>query len=198
MIRMIVASASLLLVSGYAWAEGAPAGGPDMSKMGPWTRTPKDEKATKKEINDLFKQSEDFQKAGDQAGLLGQIDFPVFMMTDDSKGVPSGELWNQEKYISVMKPAWDNKPKDSKMTHKLAITVLSDSLADVIDDFSMTEGRHRHSGTNTSVLVKRDGHWKWKVMVEAGWGDMNTVSAPAAAAPAAAPPAAAPKPPAAK
>jgi hypothetical protein len=197
MIRMIVASASMLLVSGFAWAEGAPAGAPDMSKMGPWTRTAKDEKAIKKEINDLFKQSEDLMKAGDQAGLLAQIDFPVMMITDDSKGVPSGDLWNQEKYVQVMKPFWENQSKDAKMTHKLAITVLSDSLADVIDDFSMTEGRKHHTGTNTSVLVKRDGHWKWKVMVEAGWGDMPTGAPSAAAPPAAAPPAAAP-PPAAK
>jgi hypothetical protein len=158
-----------------------------MSKMGPWTRAPKDEKQTKKEINELYKQSDALMQAGDQAGMLAMIDFPVFMMTDDSKGVPTGELWSQEKYIQVMKPFWENQPKDSKMTHKLAITVLSDSLADVIDDFSMTEGRHRHSGTNTNVLVKRDGRWKWKVMVEAGWGDM---APPPAAAAAPAPPAA--------
>src|SRR3974390_105524 len=145
MIRMIVASASLL-ISGLAWAQGTgapPAGAPDMSKMGPLTRMPKDEKATKKEINDLFKQAEDFQKKGDQAGLLSQIDFPVTMITDDSKGVPSAEEWSQEKYIAVMKPMWESQPADMKMTHRLAITVLSDSLADVIDDFAMTAGR-RH------------------------------------------------------
>jgi hypothetical protein len=191
MIRTIVASASLLLVSGLAWAEGtgAPAGAPDMSKMGPWTRMPKDEKQTKKEINELYKQAEEFEKKGDSAGMLGQIDFPVVMMTDDSKGNTKTETWDQAKYVSVMKPFWENQPKDAKMTHKLAITVLSDSLVNVIDDFTMTADRHRHSGTNTCVLVKRDGQWKMKVMVEAGWGDMPTPPAAASATP---PPAAAP------
>lgn len=184
MIRTMVASATLL-ISGMALSQDSMAAAPakpDMSKMGPWTRKPTDEKKTKKEITAFFKHGEEMEKKGDQAAMLADVDFPVYMMTDNSKGVPSGEEWNQEKYVQVMKPFWENMPKDAKPTHKWAITVLSDSMASVVDDFSMTMGGHKVSGRNMSVLFKRDGQWKWKVMGEAGWGDMTpkTVAAQAA------------------
>ena len=59
------------------------------------------------------------------------------------------------------------------MTHKPTITVLSDSLANVVDDFTMTMGKQKITGKNASLLVKRDGQWKWKSMVEAGYGGME-------------------------
>jgi hypothetical protein len=176
MIRTVIAVASLSLVSGIALGENsaaAPAGMPDMSKMGPWTRKPKNEKQTKKDIEAFFKQAEANEMKGDQAAMLASIDFPVFMVTDDSKGVPSGEEWNQEKYVAVMKPFWEHMPKDAKTTHKRNITVLSDSLATATDDFTMSGGGHKMSGRNMSLLFKRDGQWKFKAMVEAGWGDMS-------------------------
>jgi hypothetical protein len=103
------------------------------------------------------------------------------MATDDSKGVPSGEAWDQDRFVSTMKPFWDHMPKDYKVTDKLTTTVLSDSLVDVVDDVSMTIGKHKMASRNQTLLVKRDGKWKAKVMVEAGWGDMHT-SQPAASA----------------
>ncbi len=172
------------LVTGTAWAQGKdatpPAGGPDMSKMGPWSRKPANEKQTKKEIADFFKEEEDLMKKGDPQSMLARIDFPVYMLTDDSKGVPKAEEWNKEKYTAVMKPMMENMPKDMKMTHKQSVTVLSDSLVNVTDDFTMTMGKNKLSGRSLSVLVKRDGQWKWKVMGEAGWGDMPTPPAAAA------------------
>jgi acyl-CoA-binding protein len=193
MIRTIVAAASLSLVSGLALADStAPAGAPDMSKMGPWTRKPTNEKQTKKEIEAFFKQAEAMEKKGDQPGMLAAIDFPVYMVTDDSKGVPTAEEWNQEKYVAVMKPFWENMPKDSKTTHKWSITVLSDSLAYAGDDFTMSGGGHKMSGRNMSLLFKRDGQWKWKSMAEAGWGSMSSPTA-SADQPKAAPQAAAAK-----
>lgn len=152
------------------------AGGPpgmDMSKMGPWTRKPTNEKQTKKEVTEFFKSEEALAKKGDFEGALGRIDFPVYMITDDSKGVAEAEAWNREKYTQAMKPFWDHMPKDMKTTHKPNIVVLSDSLVNVTDDFSMTMGKTKMSGRNMSVLVKRDGQWKWKVMGEAGWGGMQ-------------------------
>jgi hypothetical protein len=185
MIRTIAIWALPLVLSGLARADAtAPAPGmPDMSKMGPWTRKPTNEKKTKKEITEFYKQSEALEKKGDQEGMLAQVDFPVYMATDDSKGVPTGEEWNKEKYVATMKPFWDNQPKDAKMTHKLAISVLSDSLVNVVDDFTMTANGHKMGGRNMTLLVKRDGVWKWKVMAEAGWGDMPPANPSANAAP---------------
>jgi hypothetical protein len=105
--------------------------------------------------------------------MLARLDFPVYMATDDMKGVPEAKEYSREKYTATMKPFWDNMPKDMQTTHNPNITVLSDAMAVVIDDFTMKVGSQKTGGKNVSLLVKRDGQWKWKVMAEPGWGGME-------------------------
>ena len=150
---------------------GANAGAPDMSKMGPWSRKPTNEARTKKDVDAFFKEEDALMKKRDFDGMLARMDFPVYMLTDDSKGVPMGKLYTRDEYVKEMKGFWDNMPKDMKVTHKPNVTVLSDSLVSVTDDFNMQMGGKKMSGRNQAFLVKRDGQWKWKQMAEAGWGD---------------------------
>jgi acyl-CoA-binding protein len=145
----------------------------DMSKMGPGARKPTNEKQTKQEVMDFFKKVEELGKKGDMEGVTAMVDFPVYMATDDLKGVPETKEYSREEYIAMMKPFYENMPKDMKVTHKPTINVLSDSLVMVIDDFSMTMGKQKVTGRNASLLVKRDGQWKWKSMIEAGYGGMG-------------------------
>jgi hypothetical protein len=168
-----------LFVAGTAVAQEQPAGGMDMSKMGPWSRKPTNEKQTKKEITEFFKAEEELMKKNDFEGSLARYDFPVYMFTDDANGVPEAAEWSREKYAAMMKPFWENMPKDMKMTHKPTVVVLSDSLVTFTDDFTMSQGKNKMSGRSTGVLVKRDGQWKWKVMGEAGWGGMSGAQAEA-------------------
>lgn len=145
----------------------------DMTKMGPWTRKPTNEGKTKKEIQAFIKEEDKVMKSGDMEASLNRIDFPFFMATDNSKGEPYGQPWSREQYVEMMKPFYEQTPKDLKVTHKPTITVLSDSLALVVDDFSMTSGGKTRAGKNTSLLIKKDGEWKWKMSAEAGWGDAD-------------------------
>ena len=147
----------------------------DMSKMGPWTRKPTNLRQTKKEVRAMFKAMDEHCKSGKFDEVLKHVSFPVQMITDNSKGVPSSELWDQATYMAVMKPFWENMPKEAKMIHRPSITVLSDSLVAVTDAYTMKMGKKQKlKGTNAGLLVKEDGVWKWKVMTEAGWGDMPT------------------------
>ncbi len=165
------------------------AAGMDMSKMGPSARKPSNEAATKKEIEAWWKQDEILAAAKNWDAMAARVDFPVFMLTDSVAGVPSGEFNTREQYVAMMKPMWESMPAGTKSVHKLTITVLSDALANVVDDFSVTTGKQTMKGRNASLLAKVAGQWKFKGMVEAGWGGMN---APATAAPAPAPMAPAP------
>ncbi|MDX2010943.1 MAG: hypothetical protein SFW67_12160 [Myxococcaceae bacterium] len=63
------------------------------------------------------------------------------------------------------------------------MTMLSDSLANVVDDFTLTSGKQTMKGRNASLLVKVGGQWRFKAVTEAGWADMGAPSAPAAPAP---------------
>ena len=196
--RMTVVCVAAVALTGSAWAQNKPAqpaqpaqptqpaqpGQPgqapamdmskmDMTKIGPAARKPTNEKQTKQEVTAFFKAMEDAHKKGDFEAVLAAHDFPLFMATDDLKGMPEAKMYSREEYAAEMKPFFENMPKDMKMTHKPTITVLSDSLVNVVDDFTMTMNKQKISGKNSGLLVKRDGKWLWKTMVEAGWGGMS-------------------------
>ena len=182
--RSIVVCVAAVALASSAWAQNqdakaaspaAPAQGGmmDMTKMGPAARKPTNEKQTKKEIEDFFKSVQALEKKGDIDAMFATVDFPVYMITDDLKGVPEAKLYSREEYVAMMKPMYENMPKDMKTTHKPVISVISDSLVNVADDFTRTMGKQKITGRNVSILVKRDGQWKWKVMMEAGWGGMS-------------------------
>jgi hypothetical protein len=151
-------------------APAAPAAAPDMSKMGPWSRKSKNEAAIKKEIAAFFKAEETVSKSGDLEAMAARVDFPVYMATDDATGKPSAAPWTKEQWVEMMKPMLDGMHKDTKFTHKPTVKVLSDTLVLVTDDFTMTTGKEKLSGSNGGMLVKIGDQWKWKMMVEAGWG----------------------------
>ncbi|HEY3452595.1 MAG TPA: hypothetical protein VGK67_39995 [Myxococcales bacterium] len=167
-------------------AAAAPAATPaapgmDMSKVGPASRKPKDEKVVKKDIDAFLKAQEDIAKKHDQEGMLAAIDFPVYMISDDAKGVVEAKAYTKDEYVAMMKPFQESMPKDMQVTHKYTVTILSDAIAQVMDDATMTVGKQKSGGKSSSVIVKKDGKWMWKTMVEAGWAGMEKQPAPAAA-----------------
>lgn len=164
----------------------------DMSKMGPMARKPTNEAATKKDVEAWLKAEDGLLAAKNWDAMAARVDYPVFMLTDSLQGVPEGELNSKEQYLASMKPFWEGMPP-TKTTHKFVISVLSDSLVNVVDDYSTTMGTKTMKGRNTSMVVKVAGAWKFKTMVEAGWGGMGG-SAPAPAPSAAPAPAPAPAP----
>ena len=162
-------------------AAAAPAApGMDMSKVGPASRKPKDEKVVKKDIDAFLKAQDETAKKHDQEAMLAAIDFPVYMVSDDAKGVVTAKAYTKEEYVAMMKPFFESMPKDMQVTHKYAVTILSDAMAEVLDDATMTVGKTKSVGKSASLIVKKDGKWMWKVMAEAGWGGMEQ-PAPAAA-----------------
>ena len=169
----------------------------DWTKTGPMSRKSKNEGAVKKEVQAFIAEEDKLFAAKNWDGMLARIDFPVTMMTDDSKGRASSRSATREEYLAEMKPFWEHAPADMKTTHKPTITVLSDSLAVIVDDFTMTMGKQKVTGKNSMTVMKVNGAWKVKTMVEAGWGDMAG-GPPPAAAPAPAPAKAPPPPPASK
>lgn len=146
---------------------------PDMSKVGPWSRKVTNEKSIKKDVTEFYKQEDELMKKGDFDALFSRIDFPIYMVSDNAAGVTSSKEYSKEEYIAMMKPMWEQMPKDVKTTHKTNTTVLSDSIVLVVDDYSMKMGKEKFVGRNYGTLVKVAGAWKWKSMTEAGWGDVD-------------------------
>ncbi len=169
------------------------AAGMDWSKMGPGSRKPTTEAKTKKDIEAFIKAEDAIFAAKNWEAMANRVDFPVFMTTDSANGTASSRPMDKAAYVGEMKPFWEGMPPGSATKHKLTISVLSDSLANVVDDYEMTMGKQKMKGRNASTLVRVGTEWKFKTMTEAGWGDMGAPAA-AAPAPAPAPAAAAPAP----
>ena len=136
----------------------------------------KNEAKDKKEIQAVLRAMDSAATTGDLEAAAALVDFPVTMITDDSKGEAMGEAWNREQWTQVMKPFYDKPMKGMKVTHKPTIFLLSDSLASVDDVCTMTQGGKTVTSRNSAFLIRRDGKWRVKAMAEGGWGDV--VAAP--------------------
>lgn len=140
----------------------------------------KHEARDKQEIEALIRAMDAAGKAGDLEAATALVDFPVTMMTDDSRGQAMGEAWTRAQWVEVMRPFYEKPMKDLKVTHRPSIFLLSDSLASVDDVVTMTKGGKTTTGRNSMFLIRRDGAWRVKAMAEGGWGDMMAGSGGAA------------------
>jgi hypothetical protein len=78
----------------------------------------------------------------------------------------------QEQWAATMKPYYDHPmPKELKMTMKPTITLLTDSLAQVTNDCTMTMGKVKKTFKTSTLVIKKGGRWLFKMGAEGGWGD---------------------------
>jgi uncharacterized protein (TIGR02246 family) len=148
----------------------AAAGGGD--PMAGWVpRKVAKEAADKKQIMALFKAMEEAGQKGDLEAAAALVDFPVLMVTDDSKGEAMSGAWTKEQWMQVMAPFYKKPMSDFKVTHKPIIFMVTDSLASVDDQQTMTMQGKKVATRTTTLLVRRGGKWLVKSMVEGGWGD---------------------------
>lgn len=141
----------------------------------------------RKEIMALLKTMEEAGKKGDLDAAVALIDFPVLMVTDDSKGEAGAEEWSKEQWTKVMAPFY-KKPMPGQMRNKPTIFLITDSLASVDNEWSHAMGKQTMKGRSSMLLVRKGGKWLVRAMIEGGWGDVPMVGgaqAPGAEAPAA-------------
>jgi hypothetical protein len=129
------------------------------------------EQQDKKEIAALFKAMHEAGKNGDLNAAAALVDYPVLMVTDDSKGEATADSWTRERWMEVMAPFYKPMP-GMKTTDKPTIFLLTDSLASVDNQWTMTMGNKKTTGRSASLVVRKDGQWRIKSMAEGGWGDM--------------------------
>lgn len=158
----------VLAATAMGQAASAPAPAPAAATWKPRKVTKED----KKGIDALFKADEEAWKKEDLVAASANYDFPVYMATDDSKGNTYGETWDNEKWNKVMAGSMSSMPKDAKFAHKATYFFVTDSMAFVNDNVTMTAGKEKHTFRNGGFVELKDGKWRWKMMAEGGWGDV--------------------------
>jgi len=152
-----------------------PAGAEDASAdpMAAWKPPAvRNEQKDRKEIAAFLARMEEAGKKGDLAAAASLVDFPVTMITDDSKGEAGGEAWSREQWEKVMRPFYEKPAPPGMITHAPPTVVLiTDSLASVVSAWTMKMGGKTVRGKSAMLLVRRGGEWKAKAMMEGGWGD---------------------------
>lgn len=145
-----------------------------------------DEKQEKKDIEALLEEMHAAYRNGDRAAAAARIQFPILMITDDWKGEVLARSWDRGTWMLAMAPLFDHPAHEMQREHQHNIFVMSDSLASVQDEQSVTIGKKKVTIRSSSILVKKDRGWFVQATVEGGWG--NTPIArpvmPAAMAPA--------------
>jgi len=176
MARLSLFALALLAVPALAQDQGQGAADP----MAGWApRKVAREARDRKEILALLAALDRAGQKGDLSAAAALVDFPVLMVTDDSKGQASAESWSREQWTKVMEPMYA-KPMEVKVAHRPVIVLASDSLATLTDTVTMTTGKKAITTRNTTILVRKDGRWLVKAMMEGGWGEM--MAAPPAGA----------------
>jgi hypothetical protein len=169
---------SLVLSSSLAVAADEKTDAP-ADPMAGWTpKKVMKEAQDRKEVLAFVQAMDDAGKKGDLAAAAALVDFPVLMVTDDKTGRGHAVEWSREQWTQVMEPFY-KQPMHAKVTHKPSIFFASDSLATLNDVTTMTMGKKTMTSRNTTVLVRKDGKWLVKVMMEGGWGDMMAAQPPA-------------------
>jgi hypothetical protein len=169
----LLAACCLLAINATALA----ADNHDQGMAGPMSRQVT--KQDKKGVDAMYKSIEASMKKGDVNGWADNIDFPVMMVTDNRAGQFMTTSVDREAFVKMMGDMMSHRPKDMKMAGKHSARFLSDTLAAVDEDQTMSMGKMKGAWKSESLVVLKDGKWKMKMMAEAGWGD-TMKDAPAA------------------
>jgi ketosteroid isomerase-like protein len=170
-----------LLLPALALAADAPAGGP--ASRAP--RDPRNEAKAKKEIQELFLGFDDAGERGDAEAAAALLDFPLLVATDGAKGDAAGESWTRERWLEALRPVYDVPLKKAQISHKAQVFLVSDSLATVNLQTTVTKGGTSRVERSAVIVIRKDGEWRIKARVESGWLDVALL-APAPAEPPAA------------
>lgn len=156
----------------------APAG-----NMADW-KARKVTKEDKKGIDALYTAWMTAEKASDMQAMANLVDFPMYMLTDSHSGKIADTMVNREQWMAMMKPYFENAPKEMTTTRKMERAMfITDAMVVTTEHAKMTMGKMKQDWKSASLVVNKDGKWMFKGMIEGGWADQMTGNMKGATAP---------------
>lgn len=122
------------------------------------------------ELDALFKMRDEAILKAEWEPLMNSEDYPVYVATDTQTGEIVTDSWDREKYGAVGGKAGPHFPRQP-MTHARTYFQISDDLAIACETSSVTMGGETATWRAANLLVRRDGKWKNKAILETGFGD---------------------------
>jgi hypothetical protein len=99
--------------------------------------------------------------------------FPLIVMTNDSAGACVTQEWDRETFIQAMAMNTDGADSSGmEFTNEREPVFLNSDLAIVVTNATVTMHGHAQQMRYVDIMAKQDGEWRFKSMIQAGWGDM--------------------------
>ena len=99
--------------------------------------------------------------------------FPLIVMTNDSAGECVTQEWDRETFVQAMAMNTDGAdPSDMEFVNEREPVFLNSDLAVVVTNSRVTMSGEEQHMRYVDIMAKRDGEWRFKSMIQAGWGDM--------------------------
>lgn len=157
--NFLLAITSLILISGCAHKQSAKLFQPNEQQQ--------------KEINEWFAAFDHLSEKFDIEGMANFGKFPMYVISDDSKGNGVTRVWNRADYIKAMKQAMKDTPQDIEYDTVRIPMMISPNLAVVLTEWKIKGKNSESSQTLKYVdfLLKENQQWKFQTMIQGGWGD---------------------------
>lgn len=133
-------------------------------------------KPSEKDIKHLLDWFETYQNhilANDLDAMADMAIFPLVVMTNDSEGNAVTQEWDRETFKQALDLAAQGvDPATITITNERQPFFLNENLAIVITDAKTTIAGETQPSRYADIMFKKDGEWKYKSMIQSGWGDM--------------------------
>ena len=98
--------------------------------------------------------------------------FPIIVMTNDSAGDCVTQEWDRETFVQAMAMNTDGADQDVELKNEREPVFLNSDLAIVVTNSTVTMAGEQQHMRYVDIMAKKDGQWRFKSMIQAGWGDM--------------------------
>ena len=140
-----------------------------MTEQSPFTATPftpADDDV--RSLLDWFDRYDGHARRHDIEAMADMALFPLVVMTNDSAGECVVQEWDRATFVQAM----DTGTSSADIANRREPAFLGADLAAVVTDATVTEdGRVQHM-RYVDVMAKEGGDWRFKSMIQSGWGDM--------------------------
>jgi hypothetical protein len=131
---------------------------------------------TENDVQHLLSWFEEYQKnvlKNDLDSMAEMAIFPLIVMTDDSEGNAITQEWDRQAFKQALDlEAQGVDPATIAITNKRTPFFLNENVAIVITDAITTVAGESQPSRYADIMFKKDGEWKYKSMIQSGWGDM--------------------------
>jgi hypothetical protein len=120
-----------------------------------------------------FDQYDGHVSRNDTEAMADMALFPLVVMTNDSSGECVTQQWDRATFVQAMNMGADGSdPASIRIENQRRPVFLNHDIAVVVTDSTVTTGGDTQHMRYVDVMAKANGEWRFKSMIQAGWGDM--------------------------